>query len=307
MLKEKYLSSLFVIALTVIASACSEAPDPDSDGNAPPPQSSAPAPSKSSFGIDASHPPLSNKAGPYDLDAVAEKGGTVVIRPTALNREVRSEIPSQKTHTDNNVCAQTKDACVATQPVFQNQCSNSCSVCFQWGIFGPHPGICCNPVCRNVQVGQQCTRTEAQCIKQVNQWEDLTTYQGLSDPTTTQDTQPMKSAAILTAGMKLRFSLTGGQVVECGLDQFKPKVEADKIAIQLGNVTGCPPIFSDGAKSPTELSLVNAIDVSFSYQQGRSVKTWDNRSLEEPVKSVYSPEVEFVGTVTVYPAGVAVN
>ena len=122
----------------------------------------------------------------------------------------------------------------------------------------------------------------------------------------------MKNPALLTAGLKLRFSNyedvgSGVQPVDCSLDHFKPKVDVEKIVIQLDNPSGCPAIFLDGVKGPPELSLINAIDASFSYQQGRLVKTWDNRSLEEPQKEVYSPEVDFTGTVTVYPPGVAVN
>ena len=117
----------------------------------------------------------------------------------------------------------------------------------------------------------------------------------------------MKSAALLTGGLKLRFSYQDAngnlQQAECALDAFKPLVGADKITVQLANVTTCPSVFTAGAQTSPTLSLVNAMDTPITYPQGMQLKTWDGRVQEKPTDAVYLPTIDFAGTLTVFAVG----
>jgi hypothetical protein len=114
----------------------------------------------------------------------------------------------------------------------------------------------------------------------------------------------MKSAALLTAGLKLRFSYEDvngkPQQSECSLDQLKASLDSEKITIQLANVDGCPPIFVAGAQSLPTLSLVNTMAKPISYPLGMLTKTWDGRVQQQPTDTVYLPSIDFAGTLTVF-------
>jgi hypothetical protein len=117
----------------------------------------------------------------------------------------------------------------------------------------------------------------------------------------------MKSAALLTAGLRLRFSYQDAsgtsQQSDCALDLFKPAVDSDKITVQLANVSGCPPIFVPGAAAAPTLALVNAMDLPISYPQGLMVKTWEGKVQQQPSNATYLPFIDFAGTLTVFTAG----
>ena len=303
-MKQVALFGLMVLVMVGIP-ACSDAPD-----SPPPPSGRAPV-TVFPFGTDGDHPVLRNKEG--DLGNVRDTGVTVMsgdrveIRPSYLVREDRKPLPPQVTRQDNSVCTRYADVCIGTTPVIQHQCSRKCKVCDSCNIFGCYPDVCCKDTCQDVHTGDTCIAYAKQCAQQTNQWTEQTVYPGLGDSGDVQDKAPMKSAALLIAGLKLRFSYQDArgtpQQSDCALDLFKPAVDADKIMVQLANVSGCPPIFAPDAAAAPTLALVNAMDVPISYPQGLMVKTWDGKVQQQATNAVYLPFIDFAGTLTVFTAG----
>ena len=113
----------------------------------------------------------------------------------------------------------------------------------------------------------------------------------------------MSTPALLLDAIKLRFTLpTTGEVV-CPLRLFKPDTDSEKITVSLRNVPGCDTLFAPSETNRTTLGVVNEMSAPIHYLQGNLVKTWDGRVLEQPVESVFYPEIDFLGSVSVFAAG----
>jgi len=305
-MKQLVLMSLMIFVMAGV-SACSDAPDAPETviPMGRPPVTVFP------IGSDGDHPVLRNKEGDLgnarDTGITVMSGDRVEIHPSFLVREDRKPIAPKVTRQDNNVCTQYSEFCVATVPVTQTQCSRQCKHCQDCNIFGCTPNVCCADTCQDVHTGDRCIATEKRCVLQANQWIEQTVFSGLGDPQSVSDTSPMKSAALVTAGLKLRFSYPDANGTphqsDCALDQFKPAIGTDKITVHLANVSGCPQIFAAGAQTPPRLSLVNAMDTPISYPDGVLTKAWDGRVQQQPSNTVYLPVIDFAGTVTVFTSG----
>ena len=306
---------LLLCVLLLNVSACGSSYDSDDEspdspatavGGANNPQ--RPAVQSFSIGTDADHPALRNMDGALgsvrDTAMTVMNGDRIEIKPNCLLREHRKAVDPLVVREDHNVCTQTAEVCVASVPIFQRQCDDHCSVCIKCTFVGCFPWRCCDTVCQDVHVGDRCVATQTQCTQNQNQWMETSTFVGLDTPETVKDTAPMNTAALLTEGLKLRFSFLdpsgSSQRVDCGLGQFKPEADAEKFTLHLRNVDGCPSIFVDGAKSQPTLSVVNGMNMPVPYSQGTLVKTWDGRVLDRPQDATYLPMIDFLGTVSVF-------
>jgi hypothetical protein len=315
--KQKWLPALLCVLLLGLSACGSDYSDDDPQGSSPltPAGGTAspqrPAEQTLSMGIDADHPALRNKEGTTgknrDTGITVMNGDRVEIKPVALIQEQRQAIPPSTSRVDHNACTQTAQVCALSLPNFENRCENQCSVCLKCALFvACVPWQCCDTVCHSVYTGDRCVFTLPQCVQHLNQWVETSTFVGLDLPKTVKDPAPMKSAALLLAGLNLRFSFTdpsgSPQHADCPLGQFKPDADAEKFTLALHNVDGCPQVFVDGAKSQPTLSLVNGMDIPVPYSQGSLVTTWDGRVLEQPQTATYLPVIDFLGTVSVFAA-----
>jgi hypothetical protein len=230
-------------------------------------------------------------------------GDLIEVKPAALMVEHRDVSPPQVIREDHDACTQMADVCIASVPIIEHRCDESCHVCVKCSLVGCYPWRCCDTVCQDVHAGDRCVATQSQCVQHQNQWRETSIFTGLGAPVVENNTAPMKSAQLMSEGLKLRFSIhdpTHPKQVECALGSFNPEIGGEKFSFTVRDVDGCPPLFGGDKAISAGLTIVNQIKTSIPYFEGKLVKNWDGSILERPVDRDYLPSVGFTGTISVF-------
>lgn len=226
-------------------------------------------------------PGLRNDGEPRETGLTAVEGDLFEITPTYIIQEKRELEYPTRVRRNNHVC-------LRSEPIYEEKCK----LTLKFTPWGPVPW----KSCKEVYKGEKCLKSE-------NRWVETITY-SKRQPEHPTVHQPVGFTEQLFDGLDLMFvwrssageGSTEEHRVVCPLNLFEREGDGKSLRVRLENRPGCE-VFSKNPAERPMLYLINRIELPVRYKAGRLVTRWDGTVTERPEEQVYSPRVDFAGTV----------